>query len=213
MQIFSGVLPFPFFALARKGKIKTSKQKPSLRNICLFKVSFPWQVIYRFLTASLILPGNYLLKEICSLGWAVPLTPLAHSSLEASKGVLQCLGTHLEGPLDASTSPVRQQSLQPERAAAEFMYSTTEPASVLSCSEPGGTAQGRQGGCEDSKGSAGNSELGDPSRSLLPLCFKSMQGLYSSGMRIFQKMSAPQSKWHLLGNWIWGKRDRERERG
>lgn len=74
------------------------------------------------------------------------------------------------------------------------MYSTTEPASVLSCSEPGGTAQGKQGGCDDSKGSAGNSALGDPSRSLLPLCFKSMQGLYGLGMRIFQKISEHPSK-------------------
>lgn len=108
--------------------------------------------------------------------------------------MLQCLGTHLEGPLDASTSPVRQQSAA-GRAAAEFMYRTREPASVLSCcSEPRGTAQGRHGGCGDSKGSAGNSELGDPSRSLWPLCFKSMQGLYGLGMRIFQKMSERQSK-------------------
>lgn len=44
---------------------------------------------------------------------------------------MQCLGTHLEGPLDASTSPVRQQSAAEHWAAAELMYSTREAASVL----------------------------------------------------------------------------------
>lgn len=67
--------------------------------------------------------------------------------------------------------PLSGSTLQPERAAAELMYSTTEPASVLSSSELGGTAQDRQGGCEDSKGSAGNSALGGPQQEPVAIVF------------------------------------------
>lgn len=54
-------------------------------------------------------------------GRAAPLTPLARSSWEAGReqGLLQCLGTHLEGPLDASTSlPGSRQRAAGRRQAA-----------------------------------------------------------------------------------------------
>lgn len=151
-------------------------------------------------------------KKSAFLGRAMPLTPLVGSSWRRAKRAAVS-GNPPRGPPWRQHIPCRAAASAAERAAAELMYSTTEPASVLSCSEPpAGTAQGRRGGCDDSKGSAGNSALGDPSGSLLPLCFKSMQGLYSSGVRIFQKLSEHLSKWHLLGNWIGGKkREKKRE--
>lgn len=57
---------------------------------------------------------------------------------------LQCLGTHLEGPLDASTSLVRQQSAAEQAGCCRVnVQYTTKPASVLSCSEPGRHSPGQ----------------------------------------------------------------------
>lgn len=51
-------------------------------------------------------------------------------------GILRVQGTHLEDPLDAASSSIRQLSLQAEaHSAAEQEYRAIECASVLSCKE------------------------------------------------------------------------------
>ena len=80
---------------------------------CRVPVSLFTAFFFFFLLCFLVLPGNFLLEEISAFRTRCSFNPFDWLLLGAQRGVLQCLGTHLEGPLDASTSPVRQQALQP----------------------------------------------------------------------------------------------------
>lgn len=135
--------------------------------------------------------GNYLLKEIWSSGCS--FNPFESPLLGGEQGALQCLGTHLEGPLDASTSPVRQHSA----ARAGCCRVNVQYHGACKCPEllrAGRHSPGQTRRLRRFQGFCWKFGTGDPSRSLLPLCSKSTPGLYSLGMRIFQKMSEHQNK-------------------